>query len=107
MLTLLIPGPQSLGKDMDVFLLPLIDELKNLWVNGLETRDAAYENGVFRMRATFLWTINDFSARSSLSGRSGQGYRVCPTCNEDTPSMRVIEKMAYFGHCRFLPTNHH
>ncbi|KAL5573977.1 hypothetical protein UlMin_023574 [Ulmus minor] len=51
--------------------------------------------------------VNDFPARSSLSGWSGQGYRACPTCNEDTPSMRVIGKTAYFGHRRFLPTNHH
>ncbi|KAL5570413.1 hypothetical protein UlMin_026988 [Ulmus minor] len=107
MLSLLIPGPQSPGKDIDVFLRPLIDELKELWVHGLDTRDAAYENGVFRMRAALLWTVNDFPARSSLSGWSGQGYRACPTCNEDTPSMRVIEKTAYFGHRRFLATNHH
>ncbi|KAL5564918.1 hypothetical protein UlMin_028082 [Ulmus minor] len=107
MLSLLIPGPQSPGKDMDVFLRPLIDELKELWVHGLDTRDAASENGVFRMRAALLWTVNDFPARSSLSGWSGQGYRACPTCNEDTPSMRVIGKTAYFGHRRFLPTNHH
>ncbi|KAL5563419.1 hypothetical protein UlMin_033166 [Ulmus minor] len=92
---------------MDVFLCPLIDELKELWVHGLDTRDAAYENGVFRMRAALLWTVNDFPARSNLSGWSGQGYRACPTCNEDTPSMRVIGKTTYFGHRRFLATNHH
>ena len=107
MLSLLIPGPQSPGKDMDVFLRPPIDELNELWVYGLETCDAAYENGVFRMCDTLLWTVNDFPARSSLSGWSGQGYRACPTCNKDTPSMRVIGKTAYFGHHRFLPTNHH
>ncbi|KAL5573309.1 hypothetical protein UlMin_022906 [Ulmus minor] len=107
MLSLLIPGPQSPGKDMDIFLRPLIDELKELWVHGLDTRDAAYENGVFRMRAALLWTVNDFPARSSLSGWSGKGYRACPTCNEDTPSIRVIGKTAYFGHRHFLPTNHH
>ncbi|KAL5569048.1 hypothetical protein UlMin_025623 [Ulmus minor] len=107
MLSLLIPGPQSPGKDIDVFLRPLIDELKELWVHGLDTRDAAYENGVFRMRAALLWTVNDFPARSNLSGWSGHGYRACPTCNEDTPSMRVIGKTAYFGHRRFLATNHH
>ncbi|KAL5569490.1 hypothetical protein UlMin_026065 [Ulmus minor] len=107
MLSLLIPAPHSPGKDMVIFLRPLIDELKELWVHGLDTRDAAYENGVFRMRAALLWTVNDFLARSSLSGWSGQGYRACPTCNEDTPSMRVIGKTAYFGHRRFLPTNHH
>ncbi|GJU52009.1 hypothetical protein Tco_1221564 [Tanacetum coccineum] len=68
MLTLLIPGPKSLGKDIDVYLRPLIDDLK---------------------------PINDFPARSSLSGWSGQGYKACPTCNKDTPSVRVLGKTAY------------
>ncbi|GJT45229.1 putative reverse transcriptase domain, ribonuclease H-like domain, aspartic peptidase domain protein [Tanacetum coccineum] len=53
-----------------------------------------------------LWTINDFPARSSLSGWSGQGYKACPTCNEDTPSVRVLSKTAYVGHRRFLKKPH-
>ncbi|GJW93655.1 hypothetical protein Tco_0173327 [Tanacetum coccineum] len=40
------------------------------------------------MRAMVLWTINDFLARSSLSGWIEQGYKACPTCNEDTSSVR-------------------
>ncbi|KAL5576197.1 hypothetical protein UlMin_017896 [Ulmus minor] len=106
MLSLLIPSPQSPGKDMDVFLRPLIEELKELWENGIEMRDASNDRKVFKMRAALLWTVNDFPARSSLSGWSGQGYKACPTCNEDTPSMRVIGKTAYFGHRRFLPSTH-
>ena len=54
MLTLLIPGPQSRRKDMDVFLQPLIDKLNKLWVNDLDTRDVATDNRVFRMRAVLL-----------------------------------------------------
>ena len=107
MLTLLIPGPQSPRKDMDVFLWPLIDELNELWANGIDARDAASDNRVFRMRAVLLWTINDFPTRSSLSGWSGQGYKACSTCNKDTPSMRVIVKTTYFGQRHFLPINHH
>ena len=89
---------------MDVFLRPLVDKMNDLWVNGLETRDTAYENSVLRMWSTLLWTINDFPARSSLSGWSGQGYRVCPSCNEDTPSMRVIGKNGLFWSSSF-PAN--
>ncbi|GKE77155.1 reverse transcriptase domain-containing protein, partial [Tanacetum coccineum] len=58
------------------------------------------------MRAMVLWTINDFLARSSLSGWSGQGYKACPTCNEDTPSVRVLGKTAYVDHRRFLKKPH-
>ncbi|GKA73394.1 hypothetical protein Tco_0779696 [Tanacetum coccineum] len=68
MLTLLIPGPESPGKDIDVYLWPLIDVLKDLWANpGIETIDVA-TGQKFNMRAMVLWTINDFPARSSLSG---------------------------------------
>ncbi|GKA35914.1 hypothetical protein Tco_0722405 [Tanacetum coccineum] len=38
MLTLLIPCPESPGKDIDVYFRPLIDDLKNLWaLKGVET----------------------------------------------------------------------
>ncbi|GJY41157.1 zinc finger, PHD-type containing protein [Tanacetum coccineum] len=77
---------------------PLIDDLKVLWAQkGVETIDVATCQK-FNMRAMVLWTINDFTARSSLSGWSGQGYRACPTCNEDTPSVRVLGKTAYVSH---------
>ena len=39
LLMLLIPGPIALGKDIDVFLRPLVDELKELWEEGLVLRD--------------------------------------------------------------------
>ena len=68
MLSLLISKPQSPGKDMAVFLRPLIVKLNELWVTGIDTRDAESNNSVFRMRASLLWTVNDFPTRSSLSG---------------------------------------
>ncbi|XP_060968720.1 uncharacterized protein LOC133036222 [Cannabis sativa] len=105
LLSTLIPGAKSPGKDMDIFLRPLVDELKELWNNGVPTRDSS-TNSMFTMRAALLWTVNDFPARSSLSGWSGQGYKACPTCNEDTTSIRVIGKTSYVGHRRFLPSNH-
>nr|GEX94402.1 hypothetical protein [Tanacetum cinerariifolium] len=74
MLTLLIPGPKSPGKDIDVYLRPLIDDLK---------------------------TINDFPAQSSLSEWSGQGYKACPTCNEDTPSV-CKTRLEKVGHLKWL-----
>nr|GEZ50510.1 hypothetical protein [Tanacetum cinerariifolium] len=96
MLTLLIPGPKSPSKDTDVYLRPLIDDLKVLCANlGVETIDVA--TGLkFNMRAMVLSTINDFPVWS------GQGYKACPICNEDTPSVHVLGKTAYVGHRRFL-----
>ena len=53
LLTLLIPGPKSPGKDIDVYFRPLVDELMSLWSHGFRTRDAA-TNFVFQMRAMLL-----------------------------------------------------
>ncbi|GJU06695.1 hypothetical protein Tco_1123125 [Tanacetum coccineum] len=96
----------SPGKDIDVYLRPLIDDLKDLWAKpGVETTDVA--TGLkFNMRAMVLWTINDFPAQSSLSRWSGQGYKACPTCNEDTPYVCVLCKTTYVGHKRFLKKPH-
>ncbi|GJU53474.1 hypothetical protein Tco_1227188 [Tanacetum coccineum] len=106
MLTLLIPSPKSLGKDIDVYLRPLIEDLKVLWDRkGVETIDVA-SGQKFNMRAMVLWTINDFPARSSLSGWSGKGYKACSTCNKDTPSVCVLSKTTYVGHRRFLKKPH-
>jgi len=41
MLSLLIPGPQSPVNDIDVYLQPLIQKLKDLWEFGVETYHAS------------------------------------------------------------------
>nr|GEY74903.1 hypothetical protein [Tanacetum cinerariifolium] len=106
MMTLLIPGPKSLGKDIDVYLRPLIEDLKVLRDRkGVETINVA-SGQKFNMSAMVLWTINDFPARSSLSGWNGQGYKACPTCNKDTLSVRALSKTVYVGHIRFLKKPH-
>nr|GEW93423.1 hypothetical protein [Tanacetum cinerariifolium] len=65
------PRNVRLGLAADGFNPPLIDDLKVLWaVKGLETIDVA-TGQKFNMRVMVLWTINDFPARSSLSGWSG------------------------------------
>nr|GEV46499.1 hypothetical protein [Tanacetum cinerariifolium] len=104
MLTMLIHGPKSPAKDIDVFLQPLIRELQTLW-SGVWTRDVVTGTD-FKMKAALLWTINDYPARSSLSGWSGQGYLACPTCNKDTPSAKVRGKIVYVGHRKFLRIRH-
>ncbi|GKE94439.1 uncharacterized protein Tco_1579294, partial [Tanacetum coccineum] len=104
MLMMLIPGPRSPAKDIDVYLQPLIKELQELW-KGVWMKDAATGTH-FQMKAPVLWTINDFPARSSLSGWSRKGYYACPTCNEDTPSLVVKKKIVYVGYRRFLRTQH-
>ncbi|XP_028061843.1 uncharacterized protein LOC114265279 [Camellia sinensis] len=49
MMSLLIPGRNQLGTDIDVYLRPLIDDLKELWENGVMTYDASTEQA-FRIK---------------------------------------------------------
>ncbi|KAK2634641.1 hypothetical protein Ddye_029433 [Dipteronia dyeriana] len=105
MMSLLIPGPQSPGKDIDVFLQPLVDELKELWHVGVETYDVS-SRIFFQIHSAVMWTINDFSAYGDLSCWSTKGYMACPVCNEDTSSRKLRSKICYMGHRRFLPMSH-
>ncbi|XP_042954724.1 uncharacterized protein LOC122291124 [Carya illinoinensis] len=105
--SLLIPGPRSPGNKIDVYLQPLIDELIDLWDNGVGTYDAKASE-TFRLRAALLWTINDFPAYGNLSGWSTKGKMACPSCKEQTDSMWLTysRKHCYMGHRRFLPSSH-
>ena len=59
MLSLLIPGPHQPRNEIDFYLKSLVDELKELWEEGVETYDA-YNKENFYMRATLLWTICNY-----------------------------------------------
>ncbi|XP_057806813.1 uncharacterized protein LOC131021574 isoform X3 [Salvia miltiorrhiza] len=107
MLTLLVSGPHQPGNDIDVYLAPLIDDLKQLWEVGAEIYDA-YHKENFMLRAVLLWTINDFPAYGNLSGSKVKGYFACPVCADQTyaKNLKHSRKMSYTGHRRFLPDHH-
>ncbi|KAF7152175.1 hypothetical protein RHSIM_Rhsim01G0051800 [Rhododendron simsii] len=67
-MSLLIPGPSSIGKDIDVYLRPLVDELKELWKNGVQTYDAS-TGKKFTMRACVFWTIHVSSNENFSLGK--------------------------------------
>ncbi|XP_072058194.1 uncharacterized protein [Arachis hypogaea] len=107
-LSLLIPGPKSPGKRLDVYLRPLIDELKVLWDNGVTTYDA-WQKKNFNMKAALLWTISDFPAYGMLSGWSTHGRLSCPICMKNTKSFRLQHgaKPCWFDcHRQYLPAGH-
>ena len=102
MMSLLIPGPASLGKDFNVFLEPLVEELLQLWT-GVPTYDALSLEEKFNLRAAIIWSIHDFPALHTLSGRITAGYQACVHCDKDPCSKRIRSKICYIGHRRFLP----
>ncbi|KAD6454309.1 hypothetical protein E3N88_09015 [Mikania micrantha] len=107
MMTLLIQGPKQPGNDIDVYLAPLIDDLKTLWGSGIVVYDA-YNKENFTLRAMIFCTISDFPAYGNLSGYSTKGKKACPVCEDETNSiwLKNFKKTVYMGYRRFLPTSH-
>ncbi|XP_024163775.1 uncharacterized protein LOC112170678 [Rosa chinensis] len=106
-LSVLIDGPKGPGDKIDVYLQPLIEELKELWDEGIENFDAS-SNQMFQMHAALLWTINDFPAYANLSGWSTKGEYACPSCNSETASIWLPngKKFSYGSSRWFLPYDH-
>ncbi|KAL4555368.1 hypothetical protein LXL04_037986 [Taraxacum kok-saghyz] len=77
--------PKQPGNNIDVYLAPLIEDLKLLWETGVRTYDA-YKKEYFNLRAILLWTINDFPAYSNLSGCVTKGYYAWTICAKNTCS---------------------
>lgn len=84
MLTLLIPEPKQPGNDIDVYLEPLVEDLKELWNNGVRVYDA-FSKSMFNLKAKMMWT-NDFLAYRNLSRYATKGKVTCPVCGVHTCS---------------------
>ncbi|KAA0065572.1 uncharacterized protein E6C27_scaffold90G00100 [Cucumis melo var. makuwa] len=103
--SLLIPSPKSPGREIDVYLQPLIEELKELWTFGVRTYDSLTSQ-FFQLYAALLWTINDFPAYGDLSGWSTKGYQACSIWMGDRSSFGIRGRISFMGHRRYLPQNH-
>ena len=104
-LSMIIPGEKGPDNDIDIYLQPLIKELKQLW-SGVETYDV-FKKENFNLRAALLWTINDFLTYANLFGWSTKGRYACP-CAAQTCSRWLYngKKFSYMGHRRWLDENH-
>src|ERR1044072_1641457 len=106
-LSMIIPGKEAPGNDIDVYLQPLIQELQELWHHGVQTFDSS-KNEMFRKRAALMWTISDLLGLCSLSGWNTYAGLACPVCNLKTVSCRLKHggKWCFMGIRRFLENGH-
>lgn len=106
-LSTIILDPESPKNNIDIFMQPLIEELKELWDIGIETY-GAFTNQNFRLRTSVLWTISDFPGYAMLSGWRTKGKFSCPKCHYETSSMYLkhSKKMCYMNHRKFLVPEH-
>ena len=107
-MSIIVPGPRNPKEKLDVFLQPLIAELKYLWEVGEQTYDVSSKQN-FQMRVALMWTISDFSTYSMLSGWSIAGKFASPYCmeNSDAFSLSKGGKTSWFdNHRKFLLMEH-
>jgi len=63
----MISSPKQPGNDVDVYLIPLIEDLKLMGDQGVEVFDG-FANEIFKMHGMLFCTINDFPAYGNLLG---------------------------------------
>ena len=85
MLSMMISGPKQPGNDINIYLSPLIEDLKLMWDQGVELFDG-FANETFKMHSMLFCTINDVPAYGNLSGYIVKGHKACPICEENTAS---------------------
>ena len=59
MLSMMISDPKQPRNDIHVYLNPVVEDLKLLWVDGIEVFDVVASE-TFMMHAMLFCTINDF-----------------------------------------------
>ncbi|XP_010412528.1 PREDICTED: uncharacterized protein LOC104698838 [Camelina sativa] len=107
MLMMLIPGPTAPSNNLDVYLQPLVDDLKDLWEEGIEVYDA-YLKEKFTLKAILLWSISDYPALETLSGCKVKGKQACNVYGKDTPHrwLKFNRKYVYLGNRKRLSPGH-
>jgi hypothetical protein len=97
-LALVILGHKELMKQMNIFLRPLMEEMKELW-QGVDAYDSHLKYQ-FNLRAAYLWSIHDYLAYVKFVGWCVHGQLNCPICMDDTNVFRLQHgKKASFFDC--------
>ncbi|KAH9302853.1 hypothetical protein KI387_014436, partial [Taxus chinensis] len=108
MLTLIVPGKYQV-KNMDIYLRPVIDELKVLW-KGFQMHDISRPIGRrdFFFRGMMCWTIHDAPGLSVCCGIQTKGKFGCPSCGSETIAKHSnhLKKVIFHEYRQFLPINH-
>jgi hypothetical protein len=78
-LTLIIPGPDYPGKNLSVYMQPLLDDLKHSWHHGTLTYDRASKKN-FIMKIWFHYSMHDMPGYALVCGWCTAGKWPCPVC---------------------------
>jgi hypothetical protein len=78
MFSISISGPKQPGDRIDVYLRPLVDDLKKLWRPSVDVWDE-FKREDFRLHGMLFTTINDLPAHSNMSKQSKRMGEACLT----------------------------
>jgi hypothetical protein len=108
MLTILVFEPKQPDDRIDVYMRPLVDDLKILWKPGVPEVWDEFKREEFTMHAMLFTTINDNPAHRNLSGPNKRKGAACPHSLEDTCVvwLRHSKKYLFMRHRRFLGKKH-
>ena len=103
---MIISRPRQPGNDIDVFLEPLMEDMKILWEDGVKMMDTSLKKE-FTLKAIIFVTITDYPGLFSLSGQI-KGKSGCVVCIDGTcyTYHSASKKMVYMRHRRFLIKKH-
>ena len=106
MMSMINSGPHQPGIDINVYLRPLVDDLKTLWSEGVQVYDT-YKRAPFTLCGLVFTTITDIPRGRSMSGQC-KGEKDCPHYLDDTETLWLnnSKKQVYVHHQRFLPDSH-
>ncbi|XP_013679651.1 uncharacterized protein LOC106384195 [Brassica napus] len=107
MLTMLIPGPTAPSNNIDVYLQPLIEDLHDLWTEGMEVYDL-FKKESFALRAMMMWSITDYPGLGTLAGCKLKGKQPCNVCGNGTPHrwLKFSRKHVYMENRKRLRPSH-
>ncbi|KAL3700272.1 hypothetical protein R1sor_018294 [Riccia sorocarpa] len=110
LLSLVIPGPKK-PAIMDIYLEPLVEELKLLW-EGVHVYDASSrcprEDRWFILHVICMWTIHDSPGLGFISGLAVSSTKGCPTCGPhlEAKYSTSLRSMYYQRHEKYLHLDH-
>ena len=98
LLTMIISGPKQSGNDIDMFLEPLMEDMKILWEDGVKMMDTSLKKE-FTLKAIIFVTITNYPGLFSLSGLI-KGKSGCVVCIDGTcyTYLSASKKMVYMRH---------
>jgi len=103
---MLISGPKQPGNDIDMFMEPLMEDMKLLWEDGVKMMDASVKKE-FTLKAIIFVTITYHPSLFALSGQM-KGKSCCVFCIDGTcyPYLSGSKKLVYMRHRQFLRKKH-